>query len=62
VDSLSELKELYFYLLTSSISTWHCIVSVELTKTHSFPLFFLRFCPLGIHIEHSEHFQEKEET
>jgi len=29
---------------------WHCILSAELTKTHSFWLFFWRFFPLGEHI------------
>jgi len=29
----------------------HCILSAELTKTHSFPLFFFwRFCPLGSYL------------
>jgi len=27
--------------------TGHCILSAELTKTHSFRMFFRRFCPLG---------------
>jgi len=27
-------------------SVWHCILSVELTKTHSCRPFFWRFCPL----------------
>jgi len=26
---------------------WHCILSAELIKTHSFRLFFGGFCPLG---------------
>jgi len=29
------------------LTIWHCILSAELTKTHSFRLFFCRFCPLG---------------
>jgi len=29
------------------LTIWHCIFSAELTKTHSFRLFFQRFCPLG---------------
>jgi len=28
------------------LTTWHCILST-LTKTHSFRLYFWRFCPLG---------------
>jgi len=30
------------------LTIWHCISSVELTKTHSFRLFFSRFCLLGL--------------
>jgi len=29
------------------LTTWHCILSAELTKTHHFRLFLWRFCPLG---------------
>jgi len=30
-----------------AVTTWHCILSAELTKTHSLRQFFWRFCPLG---------------
>jgi len=29
------------------LTTWHCILSAQLTKRHSFRLFFGDFCPLG---------------
>jgi len=29
------------------LTMWPCIWSAELTKTHSFRLFYWRFCPLG---------------
>jgi len=29
------------------LTTWHCILSAELTNTHSFRLLFWRFCPPG---------------
>jgi len=29
------------------LTIWHGILSAKLTKTHSFRLFFWRFCPLG---------------
>jgi len=28
------------------LTTWHCILSAELTKSHSFRVIFCRFCPL----------------
>jgi len=31
----------------SSLTIWHCILSAELTNTHSFRLLFRRFCPQG---------------
>jgi len=29
------------------LTTWHCILSAELTKAHSFRLLFWWFCQLG---------------
>jgi len=28
------------------LKIWYCILSAKLTKTHSFGLFYCRFCPL----------------
>jgi len=35
------------------LTTWHCIFSAELSKTHSFRLLLWRFCPMpNIIFEH----------
>jgi len=31
------------------LTTWHCILRAELTKTHFFRLFFLTILPTGLY-------------
>jgi len=35
--------------LSIFLTKWHCNLSAKLTQTHSFRLYFLRFCQLGRH-------------